>query len=59
MAIGCWGYHEQRSAMGIPEPSKLDPVCGAAGLAACIHELNGAYDKKPCWAHAGLRAKAA
>ena len=46
MAISCWGYHEQRSAMGIPEPPKLDPICGAAGLAACIRELNGAYDKK-------------
>jgi RHS repeat-associated protein len=46
MAISCWGYHDQRSAMGIPEPSRLDPLCAAAALATCVRDLHGPYDKK-------------
>jgi RHS repeat-associated protein len=46
MAIACWGYHELRSALGIPEPTRLDPLCAAAALATCARDLHGAYDKQ-------------
>ncbi|MES2462005.1 MAG: RHS repeat-associated core domain-containing protein [Armatimonadota bacterium] len=45
-ALACSGYHEERSKFGIPEPPKLDPECGAAGLAVCLKALKFPYDKK-------------
>jgi len=38
-AAACAGYHAQRAALGIPEPTSLDPLCGAAALAACLRSL--------------------
>jgi len=45
-ASACTGYHALRSAAGIPEPPRLDPLCGAAGLAASLRALALPYDKK-------------
>lgn len=44
--FACAGYHAQRAARGIPEPTRLDPLCGAAGLAASLRSLGLPYDKK-------------
>lgn len=45
-ARACAGYHADRAKQGIPEPPQLDPLCGAAALAACLHGLNRRADKK-------------
>ena len=45
-AAACAGYHAQRSAAGIPEPPRLDPRCGAAGLASSLRALALPYDVK-------------
>ena len=45
-ALACAGYHEERSKIGIPEPPKLDPNCGAAGIAVCLRALKLPYDQK-------------
>ncbi len=45
-AFACAAYHGQRAARGIPEPTRLDPLCGAAGLAASLRSLGLPYDKK-------------
>jgi len=42
----CAGYHAQRSAMGIPEPPRLDPQCAAAALASCLCAQSLPYDRK-------------
>jgi len=44
--FACAGYHAQRAARGIPEPTRLDPLGGAAGLAASLQSLGLPYDKK-------------
>ena len=41
----CAGYHAQRSAMGITEPTKVDPLCAAASLAVCLRELGMNYSR--------------
>ncbi|HET6382246.1 MAG TPA: cysteine peptidase family C39 domain-containing protein, partial [Armatimonadota bacterium] len=41
----CAGYHAQHSKMGIPEPPRLDPYCGAAALAECLRSMGRPYDK--------------
>jgi RHS repeat-associated protein len=45
-AIACAGYHEQRAKLGVPEPERLDPLCGVAGLAVCLRSLGLPYDRK-------------
>ena len=38
-ANACAAYHADRAAIGIPEPPRLDPLCGVAALAACLRSL--------------------
>ena len=38
-ANACWGYHLSHEKLGIPEPPRLDPFCGAASLAVCMRGL--------------------
>lgn len=45
-AGACAGYHAERSALGIPEPPRLDPLCGVAAVAASLHALFLPFDKK-------------
>lgn len=45
-AAACAGYHEQRARLGIVEPERRDPRCGAAGLAVCLRALGRPYDLK-------------
>ena len=45
-AGACAGYHQERAAIGIPEPPRLDPLCGAAALAQSLKTLGKPYDKK-------------
>lgn len=45
-AEACSGYHDQRSRMGIPEPTRLDPMCGPAALATCFRALGLPWDRK-------------
>ena len=44
-AAACAGYHLDRSRMGIPEPPRLDPLCGVAALATCLKALSLPYDR--------------
>ncbi len=44
-ASACAGYHAQRAQLGIPEPPRLDPLCGVAGLAACLRAMHLPYNK--------------
>jgi RHS repeat-associated protein len=44
-AGACAGYHAERAKLGIPEPPRLDPLCGAAGLAACLRAQHLPYDR--------------
>ena len=45
-ANACASYHAERAALGIPEPPQLDPLCGAAALAACLRSLHLPFDRK-------------
>jgi len=45
-ARACAGYHDDHAKLGIPEPPVLDPLCGAAALAACLRASHKAYDKQ-------------
>ncbi|MGI8922788.1 MAG: RHS repeat-associated core domain-containing protein [Fimbriimonadales bacterium] len=45
-AAGCASIHERNAALGITQPERLDPLCGAATLAICLKELGLPYDKK-------------
>ena len=42
----CAGYHAERAALGIPEPAKLDPLCGASALALALKAHHKPYDKQ-------------
>ena len=44
-AGACAGYHADRARLGIPEPPRLDPLCGVAALATCLKSLSLPYDK--------------
>ena len=44
-AQACAGYHEDHAKLGIPEPPRLDPLCGAASLAACLRSLSLPFDR--------------
>jgi hypothetical protein len=46
MALACAGYHAEHAKMAIPQPERLDPLCGAAGLAICLRALSLPYDKE-------------
>jgi hypothetical protein len=41
----CAGLHASHAIAGIPEPPRLDPFCGAASLAECLHILSLPWDK--------------
>ncbi len=41
----CAGYHDEHSAIGIPEPPKLDPFCGASALAVWLRAKHKDYQK--------------
>ncbi len=45
-AGACAGYHADRSALGIPEPPRLDPLCGVAAVAASLRALALPFDRK-------------
>jgi hypothetical protein len=45
-AGACAGYHAERAALGIPEPPRLDPLCGVAAIASSLHSLSLPFDKK-------------
>ncbi len=42
----CAGSHADHEKLGIPEPPRLDPECGAAALAACLRGLAVPSDRK-------------
>lgn len=42
----CEGYHDSHAALGIPQPPRLDPECGAAALAMCRKVLGLPHDRK-------------
>jgi RHS repeat-associated protein len=44
-AIACAAYHAQHAALGIPEPPRLDPFCGAAALATYLKANGRPFDK--------------
>ncbi len=44
-AAACAGNHADHEKLGIPEPPRLDPECGAAALAACLRGLAVPYDR--------------
>jgi len=44
-ATVCAGYHEARSAVGITEPARLDPLCGAAAMATALRHLSLRHDE--------------
>ena len=45
-AGACAGYHADRARAGIPEPTRLDPLCGPAALAASLRALGRPYGRK-------------
>lgn len=45
-ASACNAYHVARAKLGIPEPPRLDPLCGVAALAACLRSLGMPFDKQ-------------
>jgi RHS repeat-associated protein len=47
----CAGYHAEHAALGIPEPTRLDPLCAAAALAASLRSFGLPYDKKVVLGH--------
>ena len=50
-AAACAGYHASHARLGIPEPPKLDPFCGAAALAASLRAMGQPSDRKTVAAH--------
>ena len=39
----CQGYHASRERLGVPEPPRLDPLCGVASMAVCLRALGLPY----------------
>jgi len=39
-AEACAGYHDDRAKMGITEPTRLDPLCGVAGMSSQVVRVN-------------------
>jgi YD repeat-containing protein len=50
-AAACAGYHAQHARLGITEPSRLDPLCGVASLAACMRAHDRPYDRTTLLTH--------
>ena len=50
-ANACAGYHAANEKLGIPEPGRLDPLCGVAALAECLRVHGKPYDRKTLLAH--------
>ena len=44
-ADACAGYHANNAAIGIPEPPRLDPFCGAASLAEVLRSQGLNYNR--------------
>jgi len=44
-ARACAGYHAERAKLGIVEPERLDPNCGAAALGMWLRANNLPYDQ--------------
>ena len=44
-ARSCEAYHADNAKFGIPEPPRLDPLCGAAALASALQVAGRRYDK--------------
>jgi len=44
-ARACAGYHTERAKLGIVEPERLDPNCGAAALGMWLRANNLPYDQ--------------
>jgi RHS repeat-associated protein len=40
----CVGYHKQNSDLGVPEPPRLDPLCGVASMAVVLKAHGIPYD---------------
>ncbi len=45
-ASACTAYHDAHARLGIPEPPSLDPLCGAAALAASLAGAGLPSDRK-------------
>ena len=45
-ANACAGYHAERAKLGIPEPARLDPMCGAAALATYLRANRLPFDRQ-------------
>lgn len=41
----CDGYHARHESLGVPEPPRLDPLCGVASVAVCLRALGIPFDK--------------
>ena len=55
--FACANYHSERAAKGIPEPPRLDPLCGVAALATCLRSLGKPYDKATLLAHCRVNGR--
>ena len=44
-AAACQGYHDQHANLGIPQPTRLDPLCGVSALAVCLKGRGLSFDK--------------
>ncbi len=44
-AAACAGYHDEHIAFGIPEPPRLDPMCGVAALAVWLRAHHKNYSQ--------------
>ncbi len=42
-ASACASYHASHRALGIPEPTRLDPLCGATSLAVALRQFGLPY----------------
>lgn len=45
-ASECAQYHESHTNIGIPEPTRLDPLCAAAAIAARLRTMSLPYDQR-------------
>lgn len=42
----CEGYHQSHLELGIPQPTRLDPLCGVTSIAVCLRGRHMPYEKK-------------
>src|SRR5579872_2499871 len=45
-AAACAAYHAQHARLGIPEPVRLDPLCGIASLSSCLQAVHLPWSKQ-------------